>query len=265
MAHITALIFVQTATEDLRRAAEDRPKRQGTGASLGSDAQRTSDRPFFEEGSVGAARPTVGKRTRYSLKSAAEFIDILSTSDPDEDIASLDVESLFTHVPTQETIEIILDYFYRSGRIPLSIPERLLKEILEAYTMEALFLSHRREIFRQVDGVAMGSSLGVLFANMYMVAVETRTFNSHHRPRIYARYIDDIFISIRESSETMKLADTLKANSVLNFTIKESKDKTLPLLDVFVEKKEDHYATSVFTKDTNVVRCLNARGVSRLL
>ncbi|XP_076032430.1 uncharacterized protein LOC143020154 [Oratosquilla oratoria] len=118
----------------------------------------------------------------YSLKSAAEFIDILRTSDPDEDIASLDVESLFTHVPTQETIEILLDCVYRSGQTPLSIPERLLKEMLEPCTMEAPFLSHRGELFRQVDGVAMGSPLGVLFANMYMAAVETRTFNSHHRP-----------------------------------------------------------------------------------
>ncbi|XP_076034575.1 uncharacterized protein LOC143021168 [Oratosquilla oratoria] len=95
--------------------------------------------------------------------------------------------------------------------------------------MEAPFLSHRGEPFRQVDGVAMGSPLGVLFANI-------------------------------ESSDTRKLVDALKANSVLNFTIEGNKDKTLPFLDVLVEKKEDHYATSVFTKDTNVGRCLNARG-----
>ena len=198
--------------------------------------------------------------TGYSLKSSVEFIDILRTTEPDEDISSLDVESLFTNVPVLETIEIILNNVYRSGQNPIPIPEKLLKEMLTACTTEAPFLSHRGELFRQVDGVAMGSPLGVLFANMYMAAVEKKTFSDHQRPRIYARYVDDIFIAIRESDDPKKLAYALKSNSVLNFTIEKSIDKTLPFLDVFVERKTDHYATSVFTKATNVGRCLNARG-----
>ncbi|XP_076037112.1 uncharacterized protein LOC143022666 [Oratosquilla oratoria] len=61
----------------------------------------------------------------HPLKSAVEFIDILKTTAPDEDIDSLDVSSLFTHVPVQETIGIILDTVYRSSQDPLPIPEVL--------------------------------------------------------------------------------------------------------------------------------------------
>ena len=137
----------------------------------------------------------------YSLKSATEFIDLLQNKGPEEDIASLDVESLFTNVPVEETIKIILDRVYRSEKDPLPIPEKILQDMLKSCTMEAPFLSHRGELFRQVDGVAMGSPLGVLFANIYMATVEERVFNEHEKPRLYCRYIDDIFITTRRAEE----------------------------------------------------------------
>ncbi|XP_076037678.1 uncharacterized protein LOC143023084 [Oratosquilla oratoria] len=125
-----------------------------------------------------------------------EFIDILRTTETDEDIASLDAESLFTHIPVQETIGIILDNLRTEGN------------------------------FRQV---LRWDPLGVIFADMYIAAVETRTFIDHQRPRIYARYADDIFVTVKEN-DTRKLDDALKANSALNFTIEGSLDRTLPSL-----------------------------------
>ena len=126
--------------------------------------------------------------------------------------------------------------------------------------MEAPFLSHRGDLFRQIDGVAMGSPLGVLFANMYMATVEERTFREHNRPRLYCRYIDDIFITIQNTNNARELIDALKQNSVLNFTSEYSQQKSLPFLDVLVRQEDGHFKTSVFTKATNTGRCLNARG-----
>ena len=179
---------------------------------------------------------------------------------PDDDIASLDVESLFTNVPVEETINITLDRVYRSEKESLPIPEDILRDMLKACTTEAPFLSHQGELYRQVDGVSMGSPLGVFFANMYMATVEERTFREHQKPKIYGRYIDDIFITIKEADDTRKIADALKRNSVLNFTIEHSQQKTLPFLDVLVKQQEGQFKTTVFTKTTNVGRCLNARG-----
>ena len=104
----------------------------------------------------------------YSLNSPVEFMDLLKSTEPGYDIASLDVENLFTNVPVEETIDIILNKVYRSNLKPLKIPESILREQLRACTMEAPFYSHRGDIFRQVNGVSMGSPLGVLFAEAYM-------------------------------------------------------------------------------------------------
>ena len=106
----------------------------------------------------------------------------------------------------------------------------------------------------------MGSPLGVLFANMYMATVEERTFQRHQKPKIYGRYIDDIFITTRKGEDPRKLADALQENSVLNFTIEHSHQKTLPFLDVLVQQNDGQFTTSVYVKATNTGRCLNARG-----
>ncbi|XP_066943499.1 uncharacterized protein [Macrobrachium rosenbergii] len=116
----------------------------------------------------------------YSLNSAVDFTDLLHEKGPEDDIASLDVESLYTNIPVEETISIILDRVYRSNKSPLPISEGVLRDMLKASTTEAPFTSHRGKLFLQVDGVALGSPLGVLFANTYMATVEERTFQLYH-------------------------------------------------------------------------------------
>ena len=93
-----------------------------------------------------------------------------------------------------------------------------------------------------------------------MATVENRAFDVHQKPRLYCRYIDDIFITIRNPSDAEKLIELLKNKSVLNFTSESSQQKTLPFLDVLVKQKEGKFETTVFTKATNMGRCLNARG-----
>ncbi|XP_066958077.1 uncharacterized protein [Macrobrachium rosenbergii] len=106
----------------------------------------------------------------------------------------------------------------------------------------------------------MGSPLGALCANMYMATVEERTFREYQKPKIYGRYIDDIFFTIKETDDARKLADALKRNSLLNFTTEHSQQKTLPFLDVLMKQQEGQFKTTVYVKATNAGRCLNARG-----
>ena len=143
---------------------------------------------------------------------------------------------------------------------PLPIPENLLRELLTACTTEAPFRTHRNEIFKQINGVSMGSPLGVLFAEMYMARVEERTFGKISRPKLYVRYRDDIFTIVNKTHEIDGLAMALEENSVLKFTIERSQNNCLPYLDVFVEQTPSKFYTKVYTKPTNAGRCLNARG-----
>ena len=82
-------------------------------------------------------------------------------------IASLDVESLFTNVPVEITIEIILKNVYEhTTRPPLKVPKNILAKLLRSFTTEALFCSPEGKLFLQIEGVAMGSPLGPTFEKL---------------------------------------------------------------------------------------------------
>ena len=77
--------------------------------------------------------------SQYSLRSTDEFLAILRTMKPNGILASLDVESLFTNVPIEATIDIILKNVYHHESIPpLKLPPKILAELTSCTSM-ALF------------------------------------------------------------------------------------------------------------------------------
>ena len=79
-------------------------------------------------------------------------------------IVSFDVKSLFTNVPLNETIDIILTKVYDENKTDTKIPNSILKELLYLCTKHVPF-KFNNEIYIQCDGVAMGSPVGPLLAN----------------------------------------------------------------------------------------------------
>ena len=82
---------------------------------------------------------------------------------------SFDVVSLFTNVPLEKTIDIILKKIYKEKLIKTKIKADKLKELLILCTKEGHF-TFNNEIYIQIDGVMMGSPLGSLIANIYICA-----------------------------------------------------------------------------------------------
>ena len=64
----------------------------------------------------------------------------------------------------------------------------------------------------QIDGVMMGSSLGPTFANYYMSNLEENAFKSNPglAPRVYARYVDDIFLVVNSNDEIQESGHILR-------------------------------------------------------
>ena len=133
--------------------------------------------------------------TQFNLKSTNDFLDLIhSSSNSTGIIGSLDVESLFTNVPIDATIAIIIKHVYNHQNIQKpKIPQEILKQMLELCTKKSPFKCPRGNIYKQIEGVAMGSPLGPSFANFYMGDLEQRILsNNPNRPIKYARYVDDI-------------------------------------------------------------------------
>jgi hypothetical protein len=203
-------------------------------------------------------KPYIPKQ--FSVKSRDDFLEILRAARPSGLLASLDVTSLFTNVPTEETLEIIAKHVYSHPTLPApQIPKKILLDLLRLCTSESPFRTPDNKIYRQTNGVAMGSPLGPTFAEYYMCEIENQVLSEELiKPELYCRYVDDIFVVVRDEVQLRNLRMALEMNSDLKFTSELGQNRTLPFLDILVQAENNSFVTKVYRKPTDVGRVLNA-------
>ena len=109
------------------------------------------------------------------LKDTFDFVNKISNINMIEEqrIVSFDVESLFTNIPVNETIERILERAFKEQEKFHGLDKPTLRKFLDICTKESHF-QFNGQYYDQVDGVAMGSPLGPLFANIFMDEFENK-------------------------------------------------------------------------------------------
>ena len=105
--------------------------------------------------------------SKYTIKDTFNFVNKIRDLGTyvDKHLVSFDVESLFTNIPTRETIDFILDRAFKANETF----HNLTRDVLDKLLVTCAQMSHFQfdgEFYDQVDGVAMGSPLGPLFASM---------------------------------------------------------------------------------------------------
>merc|ERR1712030_59566 len=98
---------------------------------------------------------------------------------------------------------------------PPKIPQIILQQLLELCTKQSPFRCPSGQLYLQIEGVAMGSPLGPTFANFYMGNLEHETFQKTEKPIVYCRYIDDIFVLVKNENEILQLKNSFESNSIL--------------------------------------------------
>ena len=82
-----------------------------------------------------------------------------------------DVKSLFTSVSLKKTVDVILLRVCNREEISAVLTKNELKKLLTLCTKNVHF-TQNNEIYVQNDGVAMGSPLGPILANVFMIKLE---------------------------------------------------------------------------------------------
>ena len=140
-------------------------------------------------------------------------------------MVSFDVVSLFTNVPLTETINLIADYVYAetNDSIPPFTKDIFIK--LMNLTTKGLFLYKEDVLYQQIDGVTMGSPLGPTLANFFMANLENKLLQkeSDTNPKLYLRYVDDIFAIFEDQRSSTTFLDLLYAqHKSIRFTMEKS-------------------------------------------
>nr|VZI43459.1 unnamed protein product [Spirometra erinaceieuropaei] len=171
-------------------------------------------------------------------------------------MVSFDVTSLFTSIPQDlaiKTVQLHLrnKYDETENRLGHAQVLQLLKFCLRTYFM------FDGTIYEQVKGTPMGSPISGFIAEAVLQRLESLVFQ-HHRPKFWARYVDDTFVVI-ERDQVLTFKERL--NSVfldIQFTMEEEEDNQLPFIDVLVCRKDcGGLKTKVFRKATNTTQILN--------
>ena len=190
---------------------------------------------------------------QYTIKDSFTFAQEVTEQNVDHYMVSFDVESLFTNIPLDETIEICVKRLYKRKKKVKGLLKRHFKELLTLATKSSVFVFNG-VYYSQIDGVAMGSPLGPTLANLFLAYHEENWLNDcpiQFKPTYYRRYVDDIFLMFQERSHVKKFLRYMNSRHTnMNFTVEEEVDNSLPFLDIKITREGGKLTTSIYRKKT---------------
>ena len=95
-------------------------------------------------------------QNEFTVTDSFTFVDEILTQNSDLYMASLDVDALFTNIGLDETIDICVKKLFKTPNI---------------------LVTFNNKIYIQEDGVAMGSPLGPILANIFLSRHEENWLN----------------------------------------------------------------------------------------
>ena len=194
---------------------------------------------------------------RYTVSDIFEFTNEIQNMEiaNGDILVSYDVSSLFTNVPLDETIEILANRAFTNNwfnvTYDLNLTKMDLVDLLKVATKEQLF-QFNGALYEQTDGVAMGSPLGPLLANVFMTSIEENLERQGKLPSFYRRYVDDTLTIMPNMAAASSFLNTLNlAHSSVKFTMETESNGMLPFLGTQLLNRSPRIETKVYVKPTN--------------
>ena len=190
----------------------------------------------------------------YVLNNSYQFVDQISAvENPSQyHMCSFDITSLYTNIPVDETITIILEKIFLSPTQKYhGFSKQEFKKLLELALKDSYFRA-TGNLYKQIDGLAMGSPLAPVIANIFLCNLENQFLDnctSQTKPFFYRRYLDDTFILFKTATEAVKFHDYCnQIHPNIKFTTENEENGKLSFLDVTVMKEDGRFNTSVYRK-----------------
>ena len=146
-------------------------------------------------------------------------------------MGSLDVDSLFTNIALDETIDIFVNQLFENADTAEVFTKSELKQLLCLATKGSYFILNGLR-YKQIDGIAIGSPLGPSLANAFLSYHEKNWLNNclqGFKPIFYQRYVDDIFVLFKSNDHLKYFQDFLNPCHInMSFSMETEKENKLP-------------------------------------
>ena len=109
----------------------------------------------------------------YTISSSEEFTKLFKLkSIPDNyKLVSLDIKLLFTNVPLDSSIDIILNGIFDKKELTKDVESKNIRDLI-LLLIKNVHFTFNKNIFKQTDGAAMDSPLGPVLVGIIMVEIE---------------------------------------------------------------------------------------------
>ena len=164
-------------------------------------------------------------------------------------LGSLDITSLFTSVPVDRCIDIIAQVVY-SNEVNISFDVPTITQLLQICVKNIQFIFNNK-YYIQKDGVAMGSPLGPILANIYVGYIESLNPHIDNDTFFFGRYVDDILVIAENAQVINQLKDSLNnVDRDIQFTTEFETNHSIPFLDVNIHRVGTELKFSWYHKHT---------------
>ena len=140
----------------------------------------------------------------YSCKDTFSFVSQIKNANLSKTFfVSYDVTSLFTNIPLQETIDIAINLIFNHNP-NLTITKKELKKLFLFAASRTHFIFNST-FYNQIEGVAMGSPLAPVLANIFMSFDESKWLNEYNlnKPKLYLRSVDDTLAAFDNEQDSL--------------------------------------------------------------
>ena len=210
--------------------------------------------------------PLVGTFSSAHLNNSDDFTSHLTsfyTNNPhllSAPLLSLDAENLFTNVPLPTVLSFLRRKFTENDLpLPSGLTLDALIEIIELCCESTVF-TFNDCFYQQIEGVAMGSPLACILANLFMEYFESELVtNLPYRPALWLRFVDDVICIWPHEMELFQpfldglnqLIPSIKMTVEWESMDNENDIATLPFLDSLIHRSSSGVTFSVYRKPTH--------------
>ena len=165
-------------------------------------------------------------------------------------LCTIDVVGLYPNIPHEEGLASLRKFL--DSRIDKKVTTETLVELAELVLKNNIF-QFDEKLFKQVRGTAIGTKFAPPYAILFLANLEEKILGEMDlKPRIWWRYIDDIFFIWEHGEEELKefIKKLNEYHPTIKFTAEWSKEE-ISFLDVKVSLKEGDIKTDLFVKSTD--------------
>ena len=166
-------------------------------------------------------------------------------------MTSFDIDSLFTNIPLEKTINICVDKLFENNTKVNNLTKESFRSLLELATLDSFFIFDGKYCKRK-DGVAMVSPLSPTLANVFLCHFEEQWICDcpiYYKPISYRRHVDNTFLLFSSELHVIKFLNYMNfKHRKIKFTVEREENNSLSFLDIKIFLDNGRFQTSVYRK-----------------